>query len=250
MLKNKFQMLYGAFMLVFFWFLLHLALTSSVVPSPQVTLLYFYNHLVSELLGHVAMSFYRIAIAIFLAVGIGLPLGLFMGLIDFGDKVLSPIVYLAYPIPKIAFLPVFMIIFGLGNASKIFLVFSIIVFQVLIGVRDGVKGIPEAVHLSAKSIGLSPALKLWHVILPSIMPKLFSAIRMSTGIGISALFLSENYATTKGIGYYIMNHWIMVDYVAMFAGIVVLSLMGLLIFKCIDVLEAFICPWQREKKSG
>lgn len=249
MVKSKFQTLYGAMMLLLFWLLLHHALTSSVVPSPQDTLAYFYNHFFNELLGHLAMSMYRIAIAIFLAVAIGLPIGLLMGSFALGDKALSPIVYLAYPIPKIAFLPVFMIVFGIGDASKVFLIFSIVVFQVVIGVRDGVKAMPESHHLSGRSLGLSPALKLWHVTLPSIGPKVFSAVRMSTGIGISALFLSENYATSKGIGYYIMNHWIMVDYVAMFAGIVALSLMGLLVFKAIDWLEALVCPWQNIKKD-
>ena len=62
---------------------------------------------------------------------------------------------------------------------------------------------------------------------------------------MSALFLGENYATTYGIGYYIMNNWIMVDYLAMFAGIVGLSLMGLLIFSGIDKLESRWCRWTK-----
>jgi ABC-type nitrate/sulfonate/bicarbonate transport system permease component len=68
-------------------------------------------------------------------------------------------------------------------------------------------------------------------------------LRVSIGIAISALFFSENYATKYGIGYYIMNAWSMVDYKGMFAGVLALSIMSLIIFKIIDLLEKKICPW-------
>lgn len=82
------------------------------------------------------------------------------------------------------------------------------------------------------------------VILPSIAPKIFSALRVSIGIAISALFFSKNYATKYGIEYFIMNSWSMVDYKGMFAGIIALSIMSLVIFKIIDLLEKKICPWK------
>jgi NitT/TauT family transport system permease protein len=123
------------------------------------------------------------------------------------------------------------------------LIFTIIVFQIAIGSRDGIKEIPKEVHLSAKSLGLGFSRRMIDVILPGLLPRVLSSLRISSGIAISALFLSENYATTYGIGYYIMNNWIMVDYTAMFAGIIGLSLMGLLIFKLIDVAQRRLCPW-------
>ena len=67
-----------------------------------------------------------------------------------------------------------------------------------------------------------------------------------SGVGffsIATLFFSENYATTYGIGYFIMNCWIMVDYVQMFAGIMAMSIMGILIFEVIDLMERKLCPW-------
>ena len=67
---------------------------------------------------------------------------------------------------------------------------------------------------------------------------------------ISVLFFAENFATSYGIGYFIMNSWIMVDYVQMFAGILALSLMGILIFKMVDILERKVCTWVFIHKSG
>jgi NitT/TauT family transport system permease protein len=76
-----------------------------------------------------------------------------------------------------------------------------------------------------------------------VLPKIISALRISIGISIAALFFSENFATRFGIGYFIMNCWIMADYVQMFAGILTLSIMGTVIFKIIDLLEKILCPW-------
>ncbi len=230
-------------MLLLIWIILHYTVQSAVIPAPLSTITFFVLNFTGVLLPHLGASLLRIIIAIVLSVIVGLPLGIIMGMTKLGNMVLSPLIYLAYPIPKIAFLPVFMILFGLGDISKILLIFTIIVFQIAIGARDGIKEIPNEVHLSAKSLGLKFFGRISDVVLPGLLPRVLSSLRISSGIAISALFLSENYATTYGIGYYIMNNWIMVDYTAMFAGIIGLSLMGLLIFKMIDEIQHRLCPW-------
>lgn len=242
-MKNFLKTVYGLLMLLLIWTVLHFAVQSAVIPSPFLTISFFLSNFFSVISSHLAASLLRIIVAILLSLVIGLPLGIVMGMTKIGDLILSPIVYLSYPIPKIAFLPVFMILFGLGDFSKILLIFTIIVFQIAIGSRDGIKEIPKEVHLSARSLGLGFYRRMIDVILPGLLPRVLSSLRISSGIAISALFLSENYATTYGIGYYIMNNWIMVDYTAMFAGIIGLSQMGLVIFKAIDIAQRRLCPW-------
>jgi NitT/TauT family transport system permease protein len=153
------------------------------------------------------------------------------------------VAYLLYPIPKVAFLPLFMVLFGLGDASKIILILSIIVFQIILSVRDGVKEIPDEYHYSVASLGLNRWQIYSNLVFPAVLPKMMSAIRVSIGVSIATLFFSENFATTYGIGYFIMNCWVMVDYVEMFAGILAMSLMGTLIFKVVDLMEKKLCPW-------
>ena len=82
-----------------------------------------------------------------------------------------------------------------------------------------------------------------HIIIPAIMPKIITALRLTVGTGIAVLFFSENFATRYGIGYFIMNSWVVVNYVEMFSGILALSIMGLLLFKIIDKLESRFCAW-------
>ncbi|MBN7773542.1 ABC transporter permease [Clostridium aminobutyricum] len=244
-LKNMIysKTLSGAFIVLIFWYVLHLTIGSKIIPGPYETIVTFFRLMTGTLLLHMLVSLFRITAAMVISMGIGVPLGLWMGLSERADSVLTPVAYILYPIPKVAFLPIFMVIFGLGNSSKIILIISIVVFQILLAVRDGVKEIPTELHDSVRSLGLSRWQTYTNLVFPAVLPKIISALRVSIGVCIATLFFSENFATTYGIGYFIMNCWVMVDYVQMFAGILAMSLMGILIFKVIDFMERKICPW-------
>lgn len=241
----KYPTLYGLLSVLCLWQLLSLLIDSNVVPTPYEATLKFLILFPTELWRHLLISLYRMFLALGIALLIGIPLGLLCGLHSLSDRFISPMTYILYPLPKVAFLPLFMIFFGIGDASKIILMVSIIVFQVFLAVRDGVKEIPHSLFQSMASLGLNRYEQLKHLIIPAMLPKLFSALRVSLGISIATLFFAENYATTYGIGYVVMNAWSMVDYPKMFAGIMGLSLMGLLLFKFIDLLETKCCPWTR-----
>lgn len=235
--------LYGVIIVVALWYLLSILIGSNMVPSPKTTIYELIRLLQNDFIYHILYSMYRIVGAILISLIIGIPVGIALGLSSLIDKIISPVVYLLYPIPKIAFLPIFMVMFGIGDKSKIILMVTIIVFQILIVTRDAVKEIDKDVLISAKVMKFSKVDIIHKVVIPAIAPKIFSALRVSIGIAISALFFSENYATKYGIGYYIMNAWSMVDYKGMFAGVLALSIMSLIIFKIIDLLEKKICPW-------
>lgn len=233
----------GLLILLVLWYTLHLIVRSAIVPGPWETFYALLKLLQGALLPHIGVSLFRVIAAMLISMVIGVPLGLWMGLSVRADAVVSPIAYILYPIPKVAFLPLFLVLFGLGNWSKIILIISIIVFQILLAVRDGVKEIPEELHYSVRSLGLSRWQIYTNLVLPAVLPKIVSALRVSIGVSIATLFFSENYATTYGIGYFIMSSWVMADYVQMFAGILAMSIMGMLIFKAVDWMERKLCPW-------
>ena len=158
--------------------------------------------------------------------------------------------YILYPLPKVAFLPILMIIFGLGNAPKIMLIVFIIIFQFILAARDGIKEIPKELFYSVYSLSLSRVQVYYHLIIPSVLPKVITALRNSIGVSIAVLFFAENFATTYGIGYFIMNSWAMVNYVEMFSGIIALSLLGLILFKLIDYLEERLCPYIKLRRDS
>lgn len=229
------------------WFLLDVLVSSNIIPGPFETILTFGKLMVNGNLSlHIIVSTFRITAAIVISLSIGVPFGLWLGLSKRADAILSPVTYILYPIPKVAFLPLFMMLFGLGNSSKIILMISIIVFQIILTVRDGVKEIPLELHYSVKTLGLNRWQIYINLVIPAVLPKMISALRVSIGVSIATLFFSENFATSYGIGYFIMNCWVMVDYIQMFAGILAMSIMGILIFKAIDMLESKLCPWNCE----
>lgn len=235
--------LYGIFIVVLFWYILHLTVSSSAIPSPYKTLLNFIEIFPSTLSLHLLVSLIRISTAVLISLILGSLIGLWIGMSKKADELITPIVYILYPLPKIAFLPILMILFGLGNTPKILLIVIIIIFQIIVAARDGVREIPKELFYSVTSLGLNKVQIYRHLIIPAVLPKIITALRISVGVSISVLFFGENFATTYGIGYFIMNSWLMVNYVEMFSGILALSIMGFLIFKLIDMLENKLCGW-------
>jgi NitT/TauT family transport system permease protein len=233
----------GSLIVLLLWYVLHILVNSSIIPGPYETVVTFGKLIVGTLLLHIGSSVFRIAAAMAVSMGIGVPLGLWMGVSKIADSVISPVAYILYPIPKVAFLPLFMVLFGLGNSSKIILIIAVIIFQIMLMVRDGAKEIPAELHISVQSLGLNRIQTYKNLVFPAVLPKIISAMRMSIGVSIATLFFSENFATSYGIGYFIMNCWVMADYVQMFAGILAMSLMGILLFKTIDFMEKKLCPW-------
>jgi NitT/TauT family transport system permease protein len=246
-LSNK--TLYACLAVLLFWYILHLALSSSIIPSPFTTIINFIEIFPGTLSLHLLVSLGRIAAAVMISLLLGSIIGMWIGMSSKADEFLSPVVYILYPLPKIAFLPILMILFGLGDTPKIVLIVIIIIFQIILAARDGVKEISKELFYSVRSLGLSRWDTYKHLIIPAVTPKILTSLRISIGVSISVLFFGENFATTYGIGYFIMNSWLMVNYVEMFSGILALSLLGLALFKLIDLSESKLCRWTRIAKK-
>lgn len=220
------------------WILLYVLSNNHAIPSPIVTGIKMWD--IKELLGlHIIASSLRIFIALLLAVLVGIPIGILLSMFPKSDRLLSPLLYFLYPLPKVAFLPVFMLFWGLGNFSKILLLFSIIVLQVIILVRDGAKTIPENYQRIMTNFQASIWQQIRYLILPAIFPNILASLRVSIGIALASLFFAENYATDYGLGYLILSAWTKMDYPEMFAGIFCIALLGFILFRVIDSLERF-----------
>ena len=155
------------------------------------------------------------------------------------------IVFLTYPVPKVVFLPVLLVLLGLGNASKITLITIIVFFQILVTARDAARAIPAASILSVRSLGAGQWGVFRHVVIPAALPDIFTALRIGTGTAIAVLFLAESIAGTNGVGYYIVDAWGRIDYGSMFAGIIGMALLGVVLYELLDALEGRLCRWTR-----
>ncbi|ACL70224.1 ABC transporter permease [Halothermothrix orenii] len=224
------------------WYMASILLNSPVLPSPFEVVSVLVKQR-SILLTHLGVSLYRVGYGLLFGLLTGVPVGLLLGRNKELDKVLSPVIYLGYPVPKIAFLPLVLLFLGLGNMSKIFLIAFIVFFQIVVTTRDAAKNIDPELIISVKSLGAGSMQIYREVIIPATFPKIFTATRISIGTAIAVLFLTETFATFRGLGYFIMDCWTRVNYTEMYAGILILSLLGLSLFLLIDLLERIICPW-------
>ena len=227
------------------WELIHLLLRTHTIPSPVETAAYMLT-VPGELLKHCFASILRVLAAVGVSTILGVPAGIVLGVNKTCRRLFSPLLYFIYPIPKVAFLPVFMLLFGLGNTSKVILVIFIIIFQIILSVRDGVEQIPPLYFKVMEGFCVSAGQRYRYLILPAILPQIFAGLRVSIGISLASLFFAENYATVYGIGYYILSAWSNMNYVEMFSGILALGLVGILLFKVLDRLESACAPWLKD----
>ena len=243
MQKNVLHFILGGGICFVFWTAAAHLLKMPVIPPPEQVMVRLSQIFLDTIAVHSAYSFMRLSIGLLTAVLIGYPVGVVMGYFGRINRVLSPIIYLTYPIPKIALLPVVMLLFGVGELSKLLLVFFILVFQIIVTVRDAVAGIPPETYVPLRVLGASFGQMMHHIILPASLPKFITAIRVAMATAISVLFFTETFGTRYGIGYFIMDAWLRVNYLDMYAGIVVLSAIGLLLFAVFDGLERKLCRW-------
>lgn len=236
--------IYSLIVVILAWWALSALLAQPIVPPPDDVFLNIIGIFSARMSAHVLYSLGRILSGILLSALIGVPLGFLMGYYPRIDKLLSPLVYFTYPIPKLALLPVVMLLFGLGEASKLIMIVLIVVFQVVITSRDAVKSIPAETFHSLQSLGANKLQTFTEIIFPASLPEVLTATRLALGTAVSILFFTETFGTQYGMGYFIMDAWMRVNYLDMYAGIVVLSFMGFCIFSAIDTAETYLCAWR------
>lgn len=243
--KEKWQgPLYSLGLVIMLWQILTWMLNRPIVPSPWAVFVNIMGIFSQQMQIHLFYSLGRILAGIFISIILGVSLGYLMGYFAKLDKVLSPLVYFTYPVPKMALLPVVMLLFGLGEASKLIMIVLIIVFQIIITARDAVKNIPQEIFRSLQSLGASRRQVFSEIIIPASLPEVLTATRLALGTAVSILFFTETFGTEYGMGYFIMDAWMRVNYLDMYAGIVMLSFIGFCLFMILDMTEAWLCSWR------
>lgn len=234
----------GSAALLAAWALLAAAVDSQALPGPITAFAEFFR-LLPELWPELLISLFRVVAAMVIGTLLAVPAGLMLGRAPRADAVFAPIVFLTYPIPKVVFLPVLLVLLGLGNLSKIALIALIVFFQILVTARDAAKAVPAGAVLSVRSLGAGRHDIARHVVFPSALPEIFTALRIGTGTAVAVLFLAESIAGTNGLGWFIVDAWGRIDYPAMFAGIIAMALLGAVLYEVLNVLEAWTTRWRR-----
>ena len=193
---------------------------------------------------HILASFRRITAGTCLGLVFSLPLGIAMGRIRVVDDILGAFFRFIYPLPKVVFMPVIVVMLGIGDTAKIFLIFIAIFFQMTIIIRDSVASLDREFSEIMLAMKASPAQTLRYLILPGCLPGILTALKSTLGTSVALLMITELFASTSGLGYYIMNCMDSRDYPQMYAGILLLSLMSAMLYGFLEILEAWLCGWR------
>ena len=231
--------------LLLVWQFVAMIVNLPILPPPLKVFTVFVEELQRGLLNHFVFSLWRVFAGMALSVLVAAPVGLAIGGSKTLNRFFSPLIYLLYPIPKVVFVPVVILFLGIGDVAKITIMVLILFFQIVVLVRDQAAGLPPQLIQSLNSLGAGRRALFRFVYLPASLPAILTALRQSIGTAVAVLYITELSATKYGLGYYIYyNGSTLLDYPAMYAGVMAMSLLGLGMYFTVDLLEHKLCKWK------
>lgn len=215
-------------------------------PLSQVLLSGWEMTISGEILTHIYASLLRIAVGFCAGAFSGLSVGLILGLSQRADDMANPLIAAAYPIPKIAVLPLLILWLGIGEASKVAVIGLGVFFPVAINARTGVRNVDPLLVKAALSLGSGRWGVLRKVMLPASLPMIFAGFRLGIGVALLLVVTAEMIAAQKGVGFLILSAADLMQTSRLLFGIMLLSAMGLIFSWLLERLERRLIPWQSE----
>lgn len=218
---------------------------SNFLPPFSVVIKTFFNMLVSgELVTNIAVSMKRSLLGFGLGIVIAIPLGLIIGSFKKIEFYIDPLLQLFRQTSTLALLPVFMLFFGIGETSKVAIVFWGVWSAILLNTINGVRNVEPILIKSARSMGASQFTIFKKVILPSAFPSIITGIRLSATSAILVLIAAEMMGASSGLGYLLYDTQIKYQIPKMYASIVTMSLIGIIVNYIIVAFEKKMTKWK------
>ncbi len=226
-------------LLIVVWWIIVVQTKSAIFPTPlQVVTGTLELASDGTLWDHISSSLMRVGVGFLFAVVIAIPLGLWMGRVDFVYTTLNPIFQILRPISPIAWIPLAILWFGVGNASPIFLIFIASVFPLIVTTAAGVHTIEKRYLRAAENFGVSRYKLFSQVIVPAVLPEMIVGMRISLGVAWLVVVAAEMIALRSGLGYMIMDSRNAGNrYDLVIAGMIIIGIIGLLLDGLMRLLE-------------
>jgi taurine transport system permease protein len=197
----------------------------------------------STLWQHLAASLSRIGLGLGFAVLTAVPVGIAIGANRIARGIFDPLIEFYRPIPPLAYLPLIVIWCGIGELSKVLLIYLAIFAPIAIATATGVRTVDPAKLRAAQSLGATRAQLIRHVILPSALPDILTGVRIGLGVGWSTLVAAELIAATSGLGFMVQSaaQFLVTDVVVL--GILVIALIAFALEMGLRALQRKLVPW-------
>ena len=198
------------------------------------------------LVKHVMASLTRLFWGILFGGIPALMLGVAMGLYRNLRMVVEPVIAATYPIPKSAILPLILLIFGLGEASKIVMVATGVFYPILINSMAGVLEIPKVHFDVSRNFGAGRFQTFRTVAFPGALPLIMTGVKLGVGLGLVLIAIAEMVGAKSGLGYMIWSAWETFAVEQMYVGLMMFAIIGFLLSWALDALERWLIPWKQD----
>lgn len=198
-----------------------------------------------QLWKHIAASLQRSLWGLLLAISAGVLLGLVMGAVRPLERLLDPVLQLFRQTSAFALFPVFILFLGIGELSKVAIIFWASFWPVLLSTIGGVKQVDRLLINSALSMGATRTFIFFKVVLPAALPSIFTGVRLAGAYCITALVAAEMIGAHSGLGFLTLNSQETFQIPTMYAGIFLLAVLGLLLNYLLALLEHRLLRWRR-----
>lgn len=222
-------------------------INSTFVAPPSVVLQTIWEMLKSgEILTHIGVSLGRAFLGFSLAGVIGIPLGLLLGgSFKTFQRILTPLLRLLGEVNPFSLFPVFILLFGIDELSKVAMIFWVCQWPVIFNTTAGVKDVDPLLIKSAKSMGADRKTLLFKVVFPSAAPNIFHGLKLSSGWAFFILIAAEMIGASSGLGWLVWNAQVNFQIPKLFAATVTISILGLAINKIFNLLENKLTAWKQ-----
>jgi NitT/TauT family transport system permease protein len=193
---------------------------------------------------HIRASLFRTFTGLLLGLALGIPLGLLIGYYWFASAVFSPFLSILRPIPPIAFIPLVVLYFGIGEFSKILLIFMAAFWYVSLNTAAGVKAVPSDLLRAGRNLGLGQRQIFAHVILPCSLPYIMTGVKTATAVSWAIVVAAELVAAQQGLGYMVMDAATFFRVTDVYIGIALIGMIGLLLETLISLAENRLLHWR------
>lgn len=198
----------------------------------------------STLAEHTGASLFRVLSAFVLATATAIPIGIMMGMSRWVRGVCDPVIEFYRPLPPLAYLPLVVIWLGIGEVSKVFLIFLAIFAPMAIAARAGVRSVATEQMHAAYAMGASRGQVLTHVVTKAALPEIFTGMRIGIGVGWTTLVAAEMVAAREGLGFMVLNAAQFLDSATVIMGIMVIGAFAFAFDLMIRQAEKRLIPWK------
>jgi NitT/TauT family transport system permease protein len=220
--------------------------TSSLIAGPSDVALAWWPKVMGEprVRAAVGITLVELAVAFAMSVVFGMLIGILIGLTNIGRRSMYPIVLLLYGIPQAIILPLFVLVFGLGPASKIAFGFSHGIFPVIVNTIAGMRNVSPHLLAGSAAMGASRAQQVRYVIFPHMVTTVFAGLRLAMTLTLLGVVLAEIFVSQGGIGFFTLLYSETFNPAALMALVLTLALMAIALNELVRLVEARFSRWK------